>query len=149
MKSWCEVRDRLPAARWKNQLPRIDFTILRKIPRMKTQARFGPRRLFEERTGKNMQHSMVALVRQSIFSRLAGYEDTDDAERLSVDPTMWASHTHLGHGQFRERDLKAPRWSWATNQMGNPSLIGRALRLFVKPSGTSTRNGDSRHKEKT
>jgi hypothetical protein len=40
------------------------------------------------RTGKNMQHSMVALVRQSIFSRLAGYEDTNDAERLSVDPTM-------------------------------------------------------------
>ena len=31
---------------------------------------------------------MVALMRQSIFSRLAGYEDTNDAERLSIDPTM-------------------------------------------------------------
>jgi len=31
---------------------------------------------------------MVELMRQSIFSRLPGYEDSNDAERLSVDPTM-------------------------------------------------------------
>ncbi len=31
---------------------------------------------------------MVGLMRQSVFSRLAGYEDTNDADRLSVDPTI-------------------------------------------------------------
>jgi hypothetical protein len=40
------------------------------------------------RTGTNTRHAMVGLMRQSIFSRLAGYEDTNDADRLSVDPAM-------------------------------------------------------------
>src|ERR1017187_4844626 len=47
----------------------------------------GENMLSDWRTGKNMQHSMVALMRQSIFSRLAGEEDPNDAERVSVDPT--------------------------------------------------------------
>ena len=40
------------------------------------------------RTGQNSRHTMVGLLRQSAYSRLAGYEDTNDAERLSVDPSM-------------------------------------------------------------
>ncbi len=44
--------------------------------------------LHDTRTGQNTQHRLLALVRQSIYSRLAGYEDVNDAERLCLDPVM-------------------------------------------------------------
>ncbi len=44
----------------------------------------------DKRTGRNIQHDIPTLLRQSIYSRLAGYEDVNDAERLSVDPVMRA-----------------------------------------------------------
>ncbi len=44
--------------------------------------------LRESRTGRNVQHPLVPLLRQSVYSRLAGYEDTNDAERLAQDPAM-------------------------------------------------------------
>jgi Transposase DDE domain group 1 len=48
----------------------------------------GGDRLAEPRTGKNRQHLLVGLLRQSVFGRLAGYEDVNDAERLCHDPAM-------------------------------------------------------------
>jgi hypothetical protein len=44
--------------------------------------------LEESRTGKNILHHLIPLLRQSIYSRLAGYDDTNDADRLSQDPAM-------------------------------------------------------------
>ncbi len=44
--------------------------------------------LGDSRLGSNTQHRLLPLLRQSIYSRLAGYEDVNDAERLSVDPAM-------------------------------------------------------------
>jgi len=68
----------------------------------------GDELLNDWRTGKYTQHSVVALMRQSIFSRLAGYEDTNDAERLAVDPTM----RHVVGGRATEHTAAS------TSQMG-------------------------------
>jgi hypothetical protein len=42
----------------------------------------------DPRTGRNGRHRLAGLLRQSIFSRLAGYEDINDADRLRRDPVM-------------------------------------------------------------
>src|SRR5262245_11051961 len=44
--------------------------------------------LADARSGKNGRHALAGLFRQSVFGRLAGYEDVNDAERLRHDPAM-------------------------------------------------------------
>src|SRR6266849_1946325 len=46
------------------------------------------RHLSDSRRGKNVQLPLSDLSRQSIYSRLAGYEDVNDAARLAQDPTF-------------------------------------------------------------
>src|SRR4029077_12385905 len=48
----------------------------------------GAERLADARTGKNGRHRRTRLLRQSVFGRLAGYEDVNDADRLCRDPAM-------------------------------------------------------------
>ena len=55
--------------------------------------RLGLEKLIEEhlsdsRQGLNKQFTLADLLRQSVYSRLAGYEDLNDAERLAADPTF-------------------------------------------------------------
>src|ERR1700730_2725115 len=55
--------------------------------------RLGLEKLTEEqlsdsRQGLNKQFTLADLLRQSVYSRLAGYEDLNDGERLSADPTF-------------------------------------------------------------
>ena len=42
----------------------------------------------DPRTGRNGRHNLAGLLRQSVFPRLAGYEDVNDADRLCRDPVM-------------------------------------------------------------
>ena len=46
--------------------------------------------LSDRRTGRNIQHGIGNLLRQSVYSRLAGYDDVNDATRMSKDPVMRA-----------------------------------------------------------
>ena len=74
--------------------------------------------LADARTGKNGRHALVGMLRQSVFGRLAGYEDVNDAERLRHDPAMrWIVGGKAGKGRaasasqmgrFETRWLVAP-----------------------------------------
>jgi Transposase DDE domain group 1 len=75
--------------------------------------------LADARTGKNGRHALVGMFRQSLFGRLAGYEDVNDAERLRHDPAMrWivggkaatgAAASPSQMGRFETRWLTADR----------------------------------------
>ncbi len=44
--------------------------------------------LNDSRLGKNTVHRLDGLLRQSVYGRLASYEDVNDADRLALDPVM-------------------------------------------------------------
>jgi hypothetical protein len=60
--------------------------------------------LADARSGKNGRHALAGLLRQSVFGRLAGYEDVNDAERLRHDPAMrW-----IAGGKAAQRSAASP-----------------------------------------
>jgi hypothetical protein len=63
----------------------------------------GKEILTDSRLCANKQHLLVPLLRQSIYSRLAGYEDVNDTERLAVDPAM----RHVVGGRAAQADKEA------------------------------------------
>jgi hypothetical protein len=68
-------------------------------------------RLQDSRLSQNKQHGLLPPLRQSIYSRLAGYEDVNDAERLCVDPA--------------KRHVVGGRASQPEKQAASTSEVGR------------------------
>jgi hypothetical protein len=92
------------------------------------------RTLIDSRGG-NTQLPLADLFRQSVYSRLAGYEDVNDAERLSQDPTfrligsekIWDRGAALtSRLQSFETELLAEEENFAGLATINRELIGRA-----------------------
>jgi hypothetical protein len=90
--------------------------------------------LTDARRGKNTQFSLADLFRQSVYSRLAGYEDLNDAERLSQDPTfrligsekIWERGAALtSRLQSFETEMLATEENYAGLARINRELIGR------------------------
>ena len=84
---------------------------------------------------KNARLPFADLLRQSVYSRLAGYEDVNDAERLSHDPTfrlvgsekIWERGAALtSRLQTFETEMLAEEENFAGLARLNRALIGRA-----------------------
>jgi hypothetical protein len=78
--------------------------------------------LHDTRTGQNTQHSLPAPLRQSINSRLAGYEDLNEAERPCLDPALRA--VVIG----RAKDTDAASTSEMARSETRPSAPSGGLR---------------------
>jgi hypothetical protein len=90
--------------------------------------------LSDLRRGENTQLPLADLLRQSVYSRIAGYEDVNDAERLSQDPTfrligsekIWDRGAALTSRLFVEcNKKKGVRGFGFREQRGSPLLQGR------------------------
>ena len=91
--------------------------------------------LADSRRGKNTQFPFADLLRQSVYSRLAGYEDLNDAQRLSQDPTfrLIGSEKNWDRGaaltsrlQTFETEMLAEEENFAGLRRLNRALVGKA-----------------------
>ena len=91
--------------------------------------------LTDLRRGKNTQLPLADLLRQSVYSRIAGYEDVNDAERLSQDPAfrligsekIWDRGAALtSRLQTFETEMLADEENFAGLARINRELIARA-----------------------
>lgn len=65
-------------------------------------------KLADARTGQNGRHALIGLLRQSVFGRLAGYKDVNDAERLGVTIRQCAGSSAAR--RLRAQQHRRVRW---------------------------------------
>jgi hypothetical protein len=83
--------------------------------------------LQDTRTGQNSRHSLTAMLRPSIYSRLAGYEELNDADRPRFDPAM---RTIVG-GQARDNTAASTSEvaGFETESLSSPANLKRLMDL--------------------
>jgi hypothetical protein len=85
--------------------------------------------LADARTGKNGRHCLAGLLRQSVFGRVAGYEDVNDAERLCRDPAIrWVVGDRAIVGSAASASQMGRETTWLTrpeNLVALANLPGR------------------------
>jgi hypothetical protein len=89
--------------------------------------------LSDSRRGKNTQLPLADLLRQSVYSRIAGYEDVNDAERLSQDPTFRL----IGSEKIWDRGAaRTSRWqTFETEMLAEEANFGSLARINREPIG--------------
>ena len=101
--------------------------------------------LNDSRQGLNTQFSLADLLRQSVYSRLAGYEDLNDAVRVSADPTfrLIGSPKRWDRGCGADIDVALVRDRAADPRGESRRVEGR------EPRGACTgRDGDARRPDR-
>jgi len=83
--------------------------------------------LADTRTGRNSRHGLVAQFRQSVFGRLAGYEDVNDADRLGCDPAM--RFIVGGHAVTAQAASSSQMGRFETEVMTRPDNLGSLVSL--------------------
>jgi hypothetical protein len=82
-------------------------------------------KLLDGRCGRNTRHKLSGLFRQSVFGRLAGYEDVNDAERLARDPAMRAIIGREGLERLAASSSQVGRFEteWLANEANLAALM--------------------------